>query len=174
VRNNFDLARNSTLFLYIYPLYEYFEAMIQGAFGYFVNSELSLFQEDSQIRKLVEVEYKNMRESLLIVYLLAIWEEHIDRNNEREWLDATQQVHFAAYRHIRHSYAHSFNGKRAQRFRAEFETIMNSADPIQSIRWDIENDKIELLKHHLARECKLFKDKILKNMLGRIANDVRP
>ena len=68
-----------------------------------------------------------------------LWEEVRDLG----WMKADELTRLRAYRHIRHTYAHSHEGKRAEQCYKDFNTIMKSSNPLPGINPDMwDEDKI--------------------------------
>lgn len=101
-----------------------------------------------------------------------MWEEYVPRPLEKEWLPVDNLDRLNAFRHIRHSVAHGSEGQRANQLRVEFEQVMNSINPIANLVWD--SNSIDLTKSQVALDCHKFMEEIIKQLIGRIANDKRP
>lgn len=73
---------------------------------------------------------------LTVVYLFALFEEYFPR---AEWSKVTlpDEQRLLAFRHIRHSVAHGFDGSRANTHAVEFDAVMASSSPIEAVEsWD--------------------------------------
>jgi hypothetical protein len=164
---------NETIFTPILPLMGKLQECVQREFGWIYSRSGTLVTHDNpEIRKQIQKSVDAYIPGLLLVYLFALWEEYVDRQIERDWLPADKSLRLNAFRHIRHSFAHGFNGNRANKCRIEFESIMSSNQPFPNLPWD--NDKIDLTKSQVAIDCQRFMEDLAKELIGRIANDNRP
>lgn len=145
----------------------------QREFGWLLSSSRhSVKHADPQTRQEIQTRVDAATQGLLLVYLFAMWEEYVKRDVEREWLPADKLERLNAFRHVRHSTAHGFDGTRAHKCRAEFDAIMNSAQPFPNLAWT--NDTIDLSMSQVATDCHGFMSDLAKELIGRLANDNRP
>lgn len=164
---------NETIFNPILPLLTKIQGCVQRDFGWIYSKSGTLVTHPAPlIRKEIQESVDASVQGLLLVYLFALWEEYVERQLEREWLSADKLERLNAFRHIRHSVAHGFDGTRANKCRAEFENIMNSSQPFPNLPWD--TNKIDLKKSQVSIDCQRFMEDIAKELVGRIANNNRP
>lgn len=164
---------NEDIYNRVSPILERQIDLKQGAFGYIYSGLRNVVNVKEPKRRMqIQSEVDTAKQGLLLVYLFALWEEYIERQDERDWMQATDLIRLNAFRHIRHSVAHGFNGGRAIRCRDEFETIMQGADPFKGIVWD--NDSIDIKESDVAYDCQLFMEKAAKMLIGRVINDNTP
>lgn len=164
---------NETIFTPMLPLMGKLQDCVQREFGWIYSKSGTLVTHDNPVvRKQIQKSVDAYIPGLLLVYLFALWEEYVDRQIEKDWLPAENLERLNAFRHIRHSFAHGFNGGRASKCRKEFENVMRSTQPFPSLPWDI--DKIDLTKSQVAIDCQRFMNDLAKELIGRIANDKRP
>lgn len=146
---------------------------LQGEFGWLLTATRhSVKHKDPAIRTKTQTGVDAATQGLILVYLFAMWEEYVHRDEEKEWLPADQLTRLNAFRHVRHSMAHGFNGSRADRCRSEFEEIMRSPQPFPNLPWT--DDKIDLSQSQVAIDCQRFMSELSKVLLGRVANNNRP
>ena len=164
---------NQNLVNDILPLMQKQIQSLQGAFGYIYSGlRNSVQHKDPSVRNKIQGEVDCASQGLLLVYLFAMWEEYIEHQVEKDWLTTAELERLNAFRHIRHSMAHGFEGTRARQCRAEFESIMNSGQPFPNLPWD--NDKLDLTKSQVAIDCQRWMEDLCRKLIGRIANDNRP
>jgi hypothetical protein len=164
---------NEEVYTDILPLLQRQLESLQGSFGYLLGGAKKLADHaEAAAREKIQGEINEALQGLLIVYLFSMWEEYVPRELEREWLPEEVYQRLNAYRHIRHTVAHGFDGNRAKKCRVEFEMIMNSDYPFKGVFWDC--DSLKIGQSDLAHECWNFMSNAAKQLIGRIANDNRP
>jgi hypothetical protein len=164
---------NEIIYEPIIPLQSKLSDCLHKGFGWILSESKNMAKHsDSNSRKLIQDSIDVNVQGLLIVYLFAMWEEYVPRTLENEWIPAGKLERLNAFRHIRHSIAHGFEGQRANKLRVEFNQVMNSRNPFANLQWD--TDSINLTKSQVAVECHKFMEEIIKILIGRIANDNRP
>ena len=147
--------------------------MLQKGFGWLLSGTRHMAShKNPDTRAIIQTSIDSSVQGLLVVYLFAAWEEHVKRDIENEWLPEAMLKRLNAFRHIRHSMAHGFNGTRANKCRNEFEDVMVSNKPFPNLTWD--NDSIDLSKSQVATDCQIFMHAASTELIQRIANDNRP
>ena len=131
-----------------------------------------------EIRRAIQSNVDEMKEGLCVVYIFSIWESYCEslmrefgKDPLDDWMTDSEKHLFRAYEHIRHSIAHGFGGKRANNDRAYFEAIMNSNNPINGVRFNQENDTIDLIAGGVALSYLEFMTNLSTKLFGRIANN---
>ncbi len=131
-----------------------------------------------ETRKAIQSNINEMREGLSVVYVFSIWEsyceplvKHFGKDPLDVWMTEQEKQLFYAYRHIRHSMAHGFGGKRANNCREPFEIIMGSTSPISGVNWDLESDTIDLSANGVAIHYYTFMKDLSTKLFARLAND---
>jgi hypothetical protein len=127
------------------------------AFGYFVGGKLELCnslhipgypERANETRNAL----REMMEGMALVYLFALWEDHIDNDCLSTNIGATDLQKLRAFKHVRHTVSHGTSGKRARQCRNEFESEM----PFAGILFDKAKDRISLASSSVAHECLNF------------------
>jgi hypothetical protein len=164
---------NELIYTPILPLQSQLSDCVQKEFGWFLSESKHMIRHhDSDTRELIQNRLDSSVQGLLLVYLFAMWEEYVPRSVEKEWLLADKLERLNAFRHIRHSVAHGFGGKRADKLRVEFENVMASSNPFPNLKWG--DDSIDLTKSQVAIDCHRLMEELIKQLVGRIANNIRP
>lgn len=146
---------------------------LQGAFGYIYSGlRNSVKHNDPTIRAKIQKEVDAASQGLLVVYLFSMWEEYVERQVEKDWLTTDELERLNAFRHLRHSMTHGFEGARARQCRTEFEAVMNGQRPFPNLTWD--NDNLDLTNAQVAIDCQRLMDDLAKKLIGRIANNNPP
>ena len=110
-------------------------------------------------------------EGSLLVYLFAMWESHMP-DDVKEWLNRDENQSLDAYKHIRDSVAHKFNGERADfpNRRKAFEAEM----PFSSVQWDQQNDTIDISDSSAALDCHSLMAELTKRLVVRFHSNKKP
>lgn len=166
--------QNEKLVKKVLPLLMVQLETLQGAYGYIYSGTRNccINIQDPNIRKQKQNEVDIYTQGLLVVYLFAMWEAYVDRDVEKEWLPADKLTRLKAFRHIRHSVAHGFAVTRADLCRKEFEFIMESNQPFPNLPYD--SDSLDLTNSQVASDCQRFMGDLGKELIGRIANNIKP
>jgi hypothetical protein len=103
-----------------------------------------------------------MKYSVLVIYQFAFFESHINWSTWKVYEDDYPVKRLMAYRHLRHAFAHSFNGKRVYREKNArniecemFDLIMKSNNPLVGVKLhsndcvSVNNDSIMELNYLL-------------------------
>ncbi len=164
--------RNVDLFTQMLPLMMAQIRAAQREFGQLLSGTRNIVKHPNpETRKELQDGVDRAVQGLLVVYLFAMWEEFVSRDMEQEWLTPDELTKLGAFRHIRHSVAHGFEGKRAKQCRSEFEQQMNTK-PFPNLEWD--DERVDLSKSQVAIDCLTFMSDIGQKLIGRIANDNKP
>lgn len=86
----------------------------------------SVNSQNPQDRIRIQDRLNHATGGVLIVYLFALFETYFEKNEWNKYLKADELEKLLAFRHIRHSIAHGFNGSRADGHRTEFDKVMKS------------------------------------------------
>jgi hypothetical protein len=124
-------------------------------------------EETVNIRKGV----RSLIEGALLVYLFAMWESHVP-DDVSEWLTQDEQQKLNAYRHVRDSVAHKFQGHRAdfKSRRTAFEALM----PFDGIQWDPSADTIDLSNASVSHGCFGIMASATKALVSRLHQNQKP
>ena len=113
---------------------------------------------------------------LTCVYMFAILEEFVDPRSS-EWNDFLNYLtdddreKLKAFKHVRNTVAHGFDGSRAQRDVDKFDNVMARPNPSERIQSVVCHDASTIqLGHHCGWECYQFFIRIVDHVLGRAAN----
>lgn len=137
----------------------------QRAFGHIVYGLRNCINHrDPKIREDLQAEVDNLKQGILLSHVFAIWEEGVNRRREEQLLSTSRLNRINAFRHIRHTFAHSAVGIRANRCRKEFEEVMSGEIPFKGVVWNREDDTINLAASNIALDCMDY----LKNMANYI------
>jgi hypothetical protein len=114
-------------------------------FGYFMGGKLDLCNNlhiAGHPERTVETrgELKELMEGLSLVYLFALWDDHIQNEYLVSNFSKTELRKFRAFKHVRHTVSHSTTGRRANQNREDFEAEM----PFAGIKHDMNADKISI------------------------------
>jgi len=112
---------------------------------------------------------KALIEGSLLVYLFAMWESHMP-DDVADWLTRDEGEQLNAYRHVRHSVAHGYRGKRAKKCREEFESLM----PFDGIQWEQEADTIDISNASVALRCHYHMVELCKRIAVRLDSGKKP
>jgi len=118
----------------------------------------------------LKIRVKRSIRGLLVVYLFAMWDTYVDRELEDKILNADERHRLRAYRHIRHSCVHGFNGKRARQCRNEFDKVMESDNAFRNVILDKVADKIEICDSQIDHDCKNLISDLAYKVIDRLAN----
>lgn len=119
----------------------------------------------------LKIRVKRSIRGLLVVYLFAMWDTYVDRDLEDKILNADERHRLRAYRHIRHSCVHGFDGKRAKQCRKEFEEVMDSKNAFRNVIWDKGQDTIEICDSQVDHDCKNLISDLANKVFDRLANN---
>lgn len=124
-------------------------------------------EETIKVRKGV----KSLIEGSLLIYLFTIWESHTP-TEVNDWLTDDERVTLNAYKHLRDSAAHRYDGGRAnfQSRRTAFETKM----PFSGITWDQGTDSIDLSNSRASLDCYNFMERVTKQLIVRLHKNEKP
>ena len=114
---------------------------------------------------------KSLIDGALLVYLFAMWEEHVP-DDVSTWLTEAERQRLDAYKHVRDSVAHKFNGGRADfsARRAAFEAMY----PFDGVQWNSVEDKIDLSASSASYGCFQFMEQLTKQLIVRLHQNERP
>ena len=151
--------------------------MPQYEFGWILGGMMHRVQHhDPNYRQEAQRRVDSAVQGILVVYLFSIFDEYTTDEMRGEWMTTEDKRTLGAYRHIRNSVAHGFGGKRAKgcRWRAHFETKMNSVEPFRGLIWDKTADTIDLTTSGIANKCHNFMSQVARRLAGHLANDKKP
>ena len=100
-----------------------------------------------------------------VVYLFALFETYFPKS---EWriIEPSDLERLHAFRHIRHSAAHGFEGARATTHATDFDNVMSSNNPIRSVKnYDVNNIS---LHRDAGIDLREFLEFITKKYLVRV------
>lgn len=113
---------------------------------------------------------------LTCIYIFAILEEFINPRSS-EWNDfldilrPEDKQKLKAFKHIRNTIAHGFDGTRANRDADKFDCVMSRQDPSERIQAvTIHNSNTIKLSHFAGLECYQFVSNVVDYALQRALN----
>ena len=111
-----------------------------------------------------------------LFFAFSIWDEAFSGEETRDilenQLDNDIALTFRAYRHMRNSAAHFYNGKRATRSQLDynaFDSVMQGPQPFQKVIWDA--DSIDIAESFVGWQCSDFFEQVATLLFGKFAND---
>lgn len=102
-----------------------------------------------------------------IVYIFALLENYIPRGVWKYALPEHVERMYA-YLHIRNTFAHGFDGSRAERYGDKFDSVMASSKPINGVEF-FDNEKIKV-NPSIWQGFKDFIPTFLGSILQRVIN----
>jgi hypothetical protein len=141
-------------------------ALTGRAFGYFMGGKLDLCNSlhiAGHLERTIETrdELKELMEGLSLVYLFALWDDHIQNDYLVSTFSKDELRKFRAFKHVRHTVAHGTTGKRAKQNRIDFEAEM----PFAGIIFDNNADKILIGNSSVTWQCHA----LMSLMSGKLA-----
>ncbi|MBP6379090.1 MAG: hypothetical protein KA312_01595 [Sphingorhabdus sp.] len=138
----------------------------------------SVSHPDPDIRQMVQGNVDEIMHAYAVLYYFSVWDHCFDATQSDDiltnWATPDEAQMFRALKHIRHSTAHSFSGKRANQSRGPFEAVMNSTQAFHGLVWDQAADTIDLTNSQISTDCRAFFHEFAKGLSGRLLNDKRP
>ena len=111
-----------------------------------------------------------------LFFTFSIWDEAFSRDETVDvldnHLDADREQTFRAYRHMRHSAAHFYNGRRAEQSAkdyAAFDAQMQGTQPFQGVTFDA--DTLDISASHVGWSCLDYIHDTATHLVGKLAND---
>jgi hypothetical protein len=141
-----------------------------------VMTELSqkVKHNDPDIRRMIQGNVDEIIHGFTLFYYFSVWEHCFSTNAAgqiiRLWMAPAEKTRFRALRHVRHSIAHSFNGRRARQDREPFETIMESPEAFVGLVWERNAQTIDLTESQIAFDCRTFFQTLSQAIVGRLLN----
>lgn len=127
-------------------------------------------------RELIQSNMREMAQGYVLLFYHSIWDHFFPRELSAlvlgEWCTPDEALRFRAMKHVRHSIAHSFDGKRADQNRKHFNEVMAGSNPFRGIEFT--EDTIDLSGCQIATECRDFFRELAPNLQARITNDRQP
>ena len=117
--------------------------------------------------KRIQARVDNAVGGVSIVYIFALLENYIPRGVWKYALPENVEKMYA-YLHIRNTFAHGFDGFRAERYVDKFDSVMASDKPIPGIAY-FDNEKIVVCPD-VWQGLKKFISIFLSNILHRVIN----
>ena len=110
-------------------------------------------------------------EGTMLIYLFAMWESHVP-DDVNQWFTQDELLKLNAFKHVRDSVAHKYNGNRADfpQRRQAFESMM----PFSGIVWDLQDDTIDLTNASVALDCHHYMEELTKKLVSRLYMDKKP
>ena len=158
--------------------------------GWIESSFVRVKYSDPKATKEIRESTKNLSIVLTVLYMVVVTEQYFpatyswtDPNDNIEkqrnlweevrdqgWLTDDELLRLRAYRHIRHTFAHSHEGNRAKQHYKDFDTVMNSKNPIAGINPDMwDANKITVSCGACIRMVDEIKP-IIQNILNRMSS----
>ena len=138
----------------------------------------SVTHPDPAIKQAVQGNVDEIMHGYAVLYYFSVWDHCFSSaqsdNILDDWSTADEEVMFRALKHIRHSVAHSFSGKRARQNRRQFETVMNSPKAFRGLVWDQQADTIDLRDSQISTDCRNFFHEFSQGLMERLLNDRHP
>lgn len=137
-------------------------ALYQHGFGHILTGTSNIVKyDDPKTRNEVQRNVNGIVQSSLLLYMFGMWENFMTNEMVENYLDDDDKLLFRGYKHIRHSVAHRYNGKRADNNRKHFEECVANGH-FKDIIWDKENDTIDIAESRTTNNCMKFLEKIAK------------
>jgi hypothetical protein len=145
-----------------------FGHVYSGANTIAINVNYPQFPEET---KKVRRGVKSLIDGALLVYLFAMWESHVPEDVST-WLTADERQRLDAYKHVRDSVAHKFNGERADF--AGRRVAFEEEYPFDGIQWDRSTDTLDLSDSSASYGCFQFMEQLTKKLIARLYRNERP
>lgn len=174
-----DDTHNYDLSLSAMHLYEAVRQLDQYGLGHVMTGmRHSISHPDPAIRQMVQDNVDEIMHAYVVLYYFSVWDHCFDAKQSNailtDWATTDEAQMFRALKHIRHSAAHSFSGKRADQCRGPFEAVMNSPGAFRGLVWDQAANTIDLTHSQISTDCRAFFHDFAKRLTGRLLNDKRP
>ncbi len=152
----------------------------KGEMDWLYNNTRSIkgYPNNPSATQAVTERFHHVSSGLICIYMFAIIEEFIDPKSP-EWeeflniLDPEDKEKLKAFKHIRNTIAHGFNGARAVRDVDKFDNVMARAEKSKRIQSIVRhNKKIIILGDCAGWECYEFIQNIVRYSLEQAANPV--
>lgn len=149
---------------------------LQREFGHVVSGKKLIAESVSypahpeETKKIRDGVY-GLLEGSLLVYLFAMWESHVPEDVS-SWFTPEELIKLNAYKHVRDSVAHKYNGNRADfpQRRQAFESMF----PFSGIVWNQQEDTIDLTNASVALDCHQYMEELTKKLVSRLYMDKKP
>lgn len=129
--------------------------------------------KDPEIRKMLQSNIDEAGMMMMMGMYFSLWDScfvPVDMSSVyQRWMTEEQETRFKAFKHVRHSCLHDLTGKRADRFRVEFESVMTGPRAFKGIIFDV--DTIDISESQVHFDCRVFFMEIARQLLGRLVND---
>jgi len=146
-------------------------ALYQYGFGHILTGTSNIVKyDDPNTRAEVQRNVNGIVQGSLLVYLFGLWDNYITNEMIENYLDDDDKLLFRGYKHIRHSVAHRYKGKRADNNRNHFEQCYENGH-FQDIIWDKANDTIDIAESRTTNNCMKFFEKIAKIIFTKSAEN---
>lgn len=170
---NFDLT------LAALKLRQAMQLLDQHGLGHVLSGLRNSVQNNNPvIRAAIQSNVDEIMQAYAVVYYFSVWDHLFDQAASSDildnWATKDEVKRFRAFKHIRHSAAHSFSGHRARQCRAAFENVMQSSQPFTGLNWNTQDDTIDLSKSQIAFDCRNFFNDFATKIAGRLMNNNRP
>jgi len=123
--------------------------------------------QDSALNESIQKRLDHAVSGLSIVYMFALFETYFPKRKWKKYVAPKILNELLAYRHIRHSVAHGFNGERARDHSEEFEWLVNTSRPQCIEDWG--NDSL-LLNEYGYKDLKPIMEKAISSALNSLYN----
>ena len=127
-------------------------------------------------RERVQRNVDELAQATGLFFAFSIWDEAFTRDETADILQnhlgTNREQTFRAYRHMRHSAAHFYNGKRAKQNRRDysaFNAIMQGAQPFQGVSFDA--DTLDIAESNVGWNCLDFLHEVATHLFGKFANN---
>jgi hypothetical protein len=165
--------KNKELSLKAIDLRDELEPLLSDELGFLITrTNYMVAHENVKHQRIIQGRLNSLLKYSLLVYLFAIWEEYTTTEMNNEWLTDDEKSILKAYKHLRHTAAHGYNGKRANNCRKEFEEIMNSAKPFPNLIWNKDDDTINIENSQVVVDCYNHMNALSRKLVERLVNDV--
>ncbi|UWQ05511.1 hypothetical protein [Aliiroseovarius crassostreae] len=136
----------------------------------------SVQNSNPTIRAAIQRNVDELAQATGLFFSFSIWDEAFEGNETADilanHLDIDREQMFRAYRHMRNSAAHFYNGRRAMRSQldyAAFDAQMNGTQPFQSVSFDA--DSIDISASNVGWSSLDFIHDTATHLFGRFANN---
>ena len=101
-----------------------------------------------------------------------MWESHVPED-VHEWLTIDEKRKLNAFKHVRDSSAHKYEGGRAKRHVGKVQAF-ESEMPFSNIAWNQTTDTIDLSNSNVSYEFHQFMDSLVKELVVRFHENRKP
>lgn len=135
----------------------------------------SVENKDPEYRKLIQNNVDELTQGFAVLYVFSVWDASFEREETAELLKNHMSPHdarkFRAFRHVRHSVAHFYSGKRATQNELDYQAFddqMQGTNSFPNLLWDADN--IDLTKAQVGGDAWTFITDLSTRLADKLAN----